>query len=484
MAAENLDRSLVSGIGWTALSRWLSQIVSWAATLYAARHLKPGDYGLVSMAMLPIGLVRLIEDFGFDTVLVQNRQLDRQAIARLGGLVLIVALLLTAGLAIVAPAVARFFAEPLLTTLIMLGSTMILFDAIQVVPRALLQRELRYRTLAFIYLAQVIVTSAVLVLAARGGVGAPTLILNNISGALIATILLVLAAPLLPRWPRGLRALRDPLLQGWRMIVSRGAWYGYSSADSTAIGRFLGKDALGHYSFAVTFSNTAVQEVTALVTRVVPGIFSSAQKDPAALRRYFLLLTEAIAYIAFPMCAGVALTADVLVAAALGPQWGDVVDPLRVLCLYVAITVAQILVSHVLLWTGRFRANMWLSLFALLVIPIAVVIGAQFSITGVAWALAIGFPIASLPGAVLAVRAIQLPWQDYGRALLPPTVACAAMAAVVLLVRPYLPPGMEPLKSLGLQALAGATTYIVALAVVYRDRVRVLYDLIRSAGAS
>ncbi|MBK6596988.1 MAG: oligosaccharide flippase family protein [Proteobacteria bacterium] len=79
---------------------------------------------------------------------------------------------------------------------------------------------------------------------------------------------------MLLRWPSGLRRLKHTLLQGWRMLVSRGSWYAYSNADSTAIGRFLGTDALGNYQFAQTFSNTAVQEVTALITRVVPGIFS------------------------------------------------------------------------------------------------------------------------------------------------------------------------------------------------------------------
>ncbi|MEZ5515414.1 MAG: lipopolysaccharide biosynthesis protein [Steroidobacteraceae bacterium] len=485
MSGNDLDRSLVSGIGWTALARWSSQAISWVAILYAARFLQPSDYGLVGLAMLPIGLVRLIEDFGFDAVLVQNRKLSRDDIARLGGLTLVIASCLTGLMLLAAPTLGELLAKPgdpmhaLLPTVIAIASAMIILDALQVVPRALLQRELRFKALAGIHLAQVAVTSLVLVAIARNGGGYWALILNNLSGASVATVLLFVMSPILLRWPSGLARLKHSLLQGWRMLVSRSSWYAYSNADSTAIGRFLGTDALGNYQFAQTFSNTAVQEVTALITRVVPGVFSSAQSDPAALRRYFLLLTEALAYVAFPMCAGVALTADVLVLAALGPTWTGVIDPLRALCLYSALVVAQILVSHVLLWTGRFRANMWLSMLALLVLPTAAYVGAQYDVTTVAWALALGFPIASFPGVILARRAIALPWKDYGQALFPATLACGVMAISVLAVRATMTADWQPLPALAIQSAAGAVTYVAVLGLRYRDRLRVLYRLVR-----
>ena len=37
--------------------RWSAQIISWIATALAARLLAPGDYGIMAMAMLAVGLV-------------------------------------------------------------------------------------------------------------------------------------------------------------------------------------------------------------------------------------------------------------------------------------------------------------------------------------------------------------------------------------------------------------------------------------------
>jgi O-antigen/teichoic acid export membrane protein len=78
---RSLDHALVSGIAWTAVLRWSSQVFSWLATFFAAHILGPAQYGLISMAMIAIGLVRMVEDFGLDSILVQDRSIvgDRQA---------------------------------------------------------------------------------------------------------------------------------------------------------------------------------------------------------------------------------------------------------------------------------------------------------------------------------------------------------------------------------------------------------------------
>jgi PST family polysaccharide transporter len=379
------------------------------------------------------------------------------------------------------PLVARYFDEPMLPAIVPWASLLILFDALQVVPRAMLQRQLRFRALALVYVVQVSVASIALVSIAYGGHHYFALLFNNISGALAATVLLFTLSPTWLSWPGALGELRGSLLQGWRMLVSRMAWYACANIDSTAVGRSLGKAALGNYQFALTFSTVAVQDLSGLISRVAPGIFSATQKDLPALRRYFLLLTEALTCLAFPMCAGIALTADVLVMSTIGPSWGGVVDPLRGLCVYSALIVSQVLVSQVLVWTGQFRANMWLNVLSLIVTPPVAFLGARYSTTAVAWALVIGWAPAALPGIVIALRTMKMPWADYLRSLRPALVGCTLMSLVVIGIRSLLTDDLLPIVSLAIQSLSGAAVYCAVLALLFRDRMRTLYELISAA---
>jgi len=181
------------------------------------------------------------------------------------------------------------------------------------------------------------------------------------------------------------------------------------------------------------------------------------------------------------MCAGVALTADVVVMSTIGPNWSGVVDPLRVLSLYAAMIVSQVLVSQVLVWTGQFRANMWINMLSLVVTPAAAFIGAQYSITGVAWALVIGWAPAALPGVFVALRTMRVRWTDYVQSMWPATAGCAIMAVVVMGVRALLPEDLRPIVSLTIQSLSGAVVYLAVFALLFRHRLRTLYQLIRAA---
>ena len=265
------------------------------------------------------------------------------------------------------------------------------------------------------------------------------------------------------------------------MIVSRGAWYGYTSLDSTLAGRMLGKDSLGVYGFAMSFASLPETEVSSMVSRVVPGVFSAIQDNPSELRRYFLLLTEGISYLTLPMSLGLALTAEDFILAALGPKWTSVIVPLQILCVYVAVNTCQMLLSHILLWTGRFRAYMWVNIGSLLLLPACFYVGLSWGVPGLAAAWVIAFPLSIVPRVVLVSRILELSAVDYIAVLRPAFVACTVMAVGVLLTERSLPDFLPHAARLGLEAAAGAVVYAVALLGLFGARIARIWTVIRQA---
>jgi PST family polysaccharide transporter len=479
--SQALDRSLVDGIAWTAVLRWIQQIVSWAALLYAARVLQPSDFGLIAMARTAIGLARLAEDFGLDTVLLQDRGLEGERRARLAGF----ALLLGAGLMILfiglALPLANSYGEPAVASVVIALSFMFILDALQILPRAMLQRHLQFRRLALVGFAQGVVTSGVLVLCVFSGLGFWSLFLNTLAGGIASTVLLLWWEPYRVAWPRELRTILGPILQGWRVLVSRIAWYGYNNLDQVVIGSMLGKDRLGAYGFAGDLAKQPMEEITSVVSRVAPGVFINVQNNMPAMRRYFLILTEFLTYLVFPVGAGIALTADYVVELVLGPQWRAVVEPLRILCLYAAFLSSQTLVAHILLWTGQFRALMWCSLLTVAMLLPAFWFGAKIGgLVGVAWMWTIVFPLSNIPPLVIGFRTIHIRFSDWFRTMTPALVACAVMTAVVLTVRFEVSRSLSPWLGLGFEAAAGALAYVATLWLLFRSRLMMIIDIVRS----
>ncbi|RQW01724.1 lipopolysaccharide biosynthesis protein, partial [candidate division KSB1 bacterium] len=364
-AHRKLDKSLFSGIAWTAIFRWFAQFISWAIMLYVARILSPDDFGLSAMAMIPIGLARLANDLGLDAVIVQNRDLADDQVSQLGGLAIMVGVVLTLLFLILARPVAAYFNEPAVAGLIAILSLTFIADALQILPRALLQRDLAFQRLAWINGLQMVATSAALGVFATIGFSYWSLALNAITGSVVVTIVLLIMRPHRISLPRRIKSLLPSMISGSNLLIARICWYGYSNMDQMIIGKFLGKTLLGAYSFSMTFARVPNDEITSLVGKVVPGIFSTVQKETDKLRRYFLMLTEALSYITFPLALGLMLTADDFVRLVLGSQWDAVIAPLRILCVYTMIETSQSLTSHVFLWTGRFKLNMYFSILSL-----------------------------------------------------------------------------------------------------------------------
>src|SRR5213083_297141 len=167
--ARELDQSLLRGIAWTGGARWATQLLSWASTLVVARLLSPSDYGLVGMAMVYLGFVQLVNEFGLGAAIVTRRDLNEHQIARLGGFALLLGFGFVGLSGVVAAPMATFFKEPPVRWIVLASSLTFLTSALQILPRSLLTRDLDFRRLAWADGADaLVVTCGTLLLAVLG----------------------------------------------------------------------------------------------------------------------------------------------------------------------------------------------------------------------------------------------------------------------------------------------------------------------------
>ncbi|HWZ27075.1 MAG TPA: lipopolysaccharide biosynthesis protein, partial [Gemmatimonadales bacterium] len=381
---SQLDRSLVHGIAWTSAIRWVTQLASWVVTLLVAHLLAPSDYGLVGMALVYFGLAQLLCDAGLSAAIVQIRGLGERELAALGviaGLVGVVLCLLSLA---AAPWVAAFFREGRVSGILMVLSVTFPIRSLQIVPRGLLARDLQFRSLALIDGIESIVVMTTTLVMALAGTGYWALVAGPIVGTVTSTTMCFLWRPHRLAIPRDYESLRPALRLGLNLLISQIAWYAYSNADFTVVGRVLGSTALGAYTLAWTIANVPVDRVSSLVGRVTPAFFAAVQADASSLRRYLSLLTEGLAFVTLPLCLGLFLTAHDFVSGFLGDRWDGVTVPLQLLALYAALRSIALLAPQVLVSTGRSARSMAFSVLALIVLPPVFYLGTRWGTAGVA----------------------------------------------------------------------------------------------------
>ncbi|MEP7064902.1 MAG: lipopolysaccharide biosynthesis protein [Gemmatimonadota bacterium] len=478
--SANLDRTLVRGIAWTGAARGVTQLLGWASTLIVVHLLSPADYGLVGMAALYLGLVRLLSEFGLGAAVLVLRDLTDDQVRQLNSFSVLFGI---AGFAVSVAAaypLGAFFHATALPAVVIVSSTNSIVSAFRSVPSALLQRDMRFKSLSAIDMVRAVVGVAAVLLFASLGFGYWSLVLNEVIATIAATGMCVWYRRVGFRWPH-FSSLRAAMRFSGQVIVSRLAWYGYSNSDFLVAGRVLGQAALGAYTIAWTLTNLPIEKVTTLVMSVTPTFFSRAQKSNAELRRYLLVLTEGLAIITFPVALGMALTAGDFVPVVLGVKWMAAIGSLRLLALYTSVRSITPLVSQALTMTGRARHAMMNSIWSAAVLPPAFWIGSRWGPTGIAAAWAIVFPFLSAHLYRRLFRDIEMPFATYLRALLPALAGCATMAVCVFAARFGAADRVALPVRLAAEVIAGALGYALMLMTVFRPRMLAFRETLRHA---
>lgn len=465
-------------MAWTALVKWGSQLLSWGAVVYLARVLTPADYGLVGLAAVYLALIGILTEGGLGTSIITLRQMSDDEVAQVHTVSALLGLAGTVLTAAAAIPLGAFFRSPELPPVVAVLGLNAFLSSLRVVPVAILQRQLRFRGLAMVdgihAVTGTLATTGLAILGWRYW----ALVAGNLAANLVAAVVAGMMSHRRFARPRGSLGKYFGFTRD--ILVGRVAWFTYTNADFMVAGRMLGTAALGAYSFAWNIASTPVEKVTALVTRVTPGLFSRLQHDRAALTRYLLSLTEGLVFLTLPASIGLTVVADDFVLAYLGPQWVETILPLRILALYVTFRSVVTLLPQILTVLGQTRFLMINGLITAVVLPVSFVIGSRWGGAGIAAVWALVYPIRLIPLYRRTLRALSLSFGTYLRAVWPATRASLLMLLALLATRALLPPGLSSLGRLLGQVGVGAAVFLVLGVYPERDRLRHLVSLIRT----
>lgn len=475
-----MDHTMIRAIAWTGAAKWAIQLFAWTSTIVVARILAPSDYGLFGMATLYLGLVALISEFGLGQAVVVMREMPHYHICQLNTLSIMFGGVLFALSCGAAVPLGHFFHAARLPAVIVVMSLSFLVTGAQVVPDALLQRELRFRLLASFDTFRAVVQAISTIVLACLGFGYWSLALGGLAGVVVGGVLLMAFSPCALAWPR-LSEINRALRFSSDVLGSRVAWYAYANSDFMVAGRRLGQSALGAYTIAWTIASTPVEKVTNLVTRVTPAFFSAVQHDKLELQRYLMRITEGLALLTFPASFGMALVADQFVLCVLGTKWAAAIVPLRLLAILAALRSITTVFPSILNARRHSRFVMWNTVFAAAIFPAAFFLSSRWGTTGIATTWILLYPVITAPFMWKTFVEIELPLKTYLTTLTAALRACAVMTAAVVAVRMAMPADWPLTFRFAVSMLTGGVTYGAILATVDRSRLRQFYTVLRSA---
>ncbi len=432
----NMRQQAARGVAWSAAGNWGYQVATLVVFAMLSRLLDPAAFGLVALAAVFTGLMKVVADQGMADALVQRADLDPVHMdtafwVSLGmGAVLAVLLSSTAWL------IADLVNEPGLGPVLSVMSLSLIFSGLGSVQRAILSREMRFASLTLRSLASVVAGGIVGVTAALGGLGVWSLVAQVLTFEIVGVVALWGASDWRPSRRFSKLHFRELFSFGANVMGFKLLRFFNRRADNLMIGAFLGATALGFYVIAYRLLSLIINITTSVIGSVAFPVFSRIQGSRERIQSAYYKTVGLISVMSFPVFMGLIVIAPEATRLVFGSQWNASVPVMRVLAIAGLLQSVLFINSTVIKSLGKpsWRVAIMGVTAALLVAGFAVAV--QWGIVAVASALVV-VTYVTAPAWLLAThRLISLNFLRYFREVGPPLLASGIMMAVLFALKP------------------------------------------------
>jgi len=416
----SLTHQTLSGLLWTFYGKGAYALLQMAILAILARLVSPTDFGVVSAALIVIGLSTIMSQVGLAPALVQREALERRHIDTAFLASLLLGLVLGVAIFAGAPLVSGFFRIGGVTPVLRALAWLFPLQGLATVAESLVKRELRFRWLANV---DVISYGAgyglVGIPAALLGWGVWALVAGQLAHNTFKTAILLYGKPPHLTGRLEIGALRDLMYFSGGFTVAKVANQVAQQGDYLVVGRFLGATQLGYYGRAYNLMSAPAAGIgtvlDAVLFPVMARVQNESQRLAAAYRRGVALITLVV----LPPSAVLVLLAPEVVRVVLGPRWTPMIVPFQILGAGMLFRTSSKLGDSLTRATGAVYRRAWRQIVYALMVVGGAVVGQHWGIVGVAWfvlgALAVNF----LLMAQLSLSEAAMSWSRLWQAQLP-----------------------------------------------------------------
>lgn len=468
----SLRRRTITGVIWAGVGQFGSQAIHYVALLVLAWLLSPAEFGLVGLAMIFVLFTQQIGELGLAAAVVQQKEITEPTLSTAFWANFVFSLFMTAITYVNAEAITRFLGNASAAPLLKVLSVMFPITALAVVPRALLEKELKFRRLTIREFAGEVAFGLVGLTMAVMGAGVWSLVGAAVAQRLASAAMLWVVVPWRPKPQFDLLSLRRLLRFGFLAMIATIFARSIVSIDYFIVGRWLGTEALGYYTLAFQLAVIPQQRLMLVLWKVAFPAFSLVHDDLARLKAGFLEGIQHLFAVLVPISLFLATLAPWFIEAVYGEKWLPTAKPLQVLAFagfFYGFNVAEAVYFAI----GQPQLRVWIIGLRLVLFAIfTATFGLAGGIVGIATSLTLSAAMTSFIGLKVVSRIIHASWRE----LIQPVWLSvrAALWACIPVVLLSLFPAFAISPWIVLMGLGGvmALIYGLAMAPAYRVLLR------------
>ena len=451
---------------WKLLERFGVQGIQFILQIILARLLSPEHYGVLAIMIIFTTLANVFIQNGFNTALIQNKDVDQEDYSSVLWVSLGIAAVFYCIIFAFSPIIARFYDMPELVKPLRVLALMLFPGALNSVQLAKVSREMDFKKVFYSNIGAIVISGVVGIAVALLGGGLWALVAQTMLNVFIATVVMSFTSGLRIKLVVNIKRVRILFSYGWKLLCSSLIDTLYQDLQGLVIGKKYDSATLGFFNRGKQFPQYIMFSINGAVQSVMLPAMSEKQEKCAEVKELMRRSMMLSAYIVFPMMAGLAAVAPILVKLLLTDAWLPCVPYLQIYCFSFAFYPVHSCNLQAINAIGRSDLYLKLEIIKKSYGLVALIIAVVFFNSPIAIAMTaavtafISFFVNALPNKKL----IDYSYFEQLRDIMPSFLSAAFMCAAVMLV------GCLDLNGailLLLQIVVGAVVYS-AVSVIFK----------------
>ena len=334
---QKLKARIFSSLIWKFLERGGTQGIQFILQLFLARLLTPKDYGTIALITIFISIAKVFIDSGFNTALIQQKEIDEEDISSVFYISLAVSIIMYIVLYFIAPIIANFYRIQELVSIIRILSLTLIIGVFNSIQGAIVSRRMEFKNFFFSNLGAIIISGTIGIILAYRGFGVWTLVYQQIISQMVILIVLFIMVRWKPKLLFSIKKVKKLFSFGSKLLCSALLDTIYNNIFGLIIGRLYSSIMLAYYNRGNMFPYVIIDNFNGSIQAVIFPALSSIQYDKLKVKELMRRAITTSSFIVFPAMLGLMAIAEPMIKLILTDKWLPCVPYLRVFCLAYAL---------------------------------------------------------------------------------------------------------------------------------------------------
>lgn len=468
---------VISNFIWRFAERCGAQLVSFVVSIVLARLLEPSVYGTVALVTVFTTILQVFIDSGLGTALIQKKNADDLDYSSVFYFNFVVCIILYLGMFIAAPYIAKFYGNMSLIPVIRVISLTLIISGVKNIQQAYVSSNMLFKRFFFSTIGGTIVSAFIGIFMAYIGMGVWALVAQQLSNAMIDTMILWITVKWRPKAVFSWERLKSLLAYGWKLLVAVLLDTVYNNLRNLVIGKMYSSADLAFYNQGDKFPKIIVTNINTSIDSVLLPTLSSEQDNKARVKEMTRRAIKTSTYIMAPLMMGLAFCAKTVVELVLTQKWLPCVPFLQIFCITYMFYPVHTANLNAIKAMGRSDIFLKLEIIKKIVGMSFLLSTMWFGVMAMAYSLLVSCVLSQIINSWPNKRLLGYGYLEQLRDLIPGVILAVIMGICVYFIG-YI--NLPNIIVLIIQVIVGATIYIVMSIVFKLESFLYLWNMVKT----